>query len=416
MENENLIRPPSWKQWYLCPGSIAMQKGVQEKELSEAAKTGARLHEAAAWYLTGVTAYPAPELSDEHLRQVNEYIGLVNLYNFDTLRVERPLDIEWLAGEEGATGTPDLIGIKGDELHVFDAKFGHEPVQSEGNIQLLVYAISALAEYELLVGGVKNVRLHIVQPPLRAHEETRVLVEDLPEIKADIHKRALEAKRIHDEYKGVSELDGLKPGNHCKTGYCKALPFCHTARDFVTQSCDFEALPMSHGEMQKRYDPAEMAGIYQKLKLIRGWADAVEEYTVEEMQKGVEFPGLKLVRGRGGNRQWLDREAAAELLKQKRIKPDIAFPRSIATPPQIETAFKNGLIKQKHWNDLKEMVTKSQGKLTAAPLGDKRDAVLPEGMEFEVLDESSSESKPADTPEPQGDGEKAKDDDLFDFL
>lgn len=423
--NKPLISPSKWQQWYLCPGSLAMQKGLPEKESSDAAKTGTVLHEAAAFFLTNDATYTANNLNAEQLRQVREYVDIVKSYGFEQSYVEKPLDISWLAGEQGATGTPDFIGVKGSELHVFDAKFGHEPVYAHNNIQLIIYAFSAIEKYAPvdvleLSSEILKVYLHIVQPPLNAHERYMLPNNswEMRELKLDIQAKALESKRIYNDYEGVNKIDCLNAGNHCKTGYCQALPFCPAACDFVTKSCDFEALPMSHDEMQKRYDPAEMSEIYQKLKLIKGWADAVEEFTVEEMQKGVEFPGLKLVRGRGGNRQWSDKEAAAELLKQKRIKSDIAFPRSIATPPQIETAVKNGLIKQKHWNELTELVTQSRGKLTAAPLDDKRDAILPDGMEFEALDELPSDSKPADTPEPKGDGEKAKDDDddLFNFL
>lgn len=422
MENKPLISPSKWQQWYLCPGSLAMQKGLPEKESSEAAKTGTMLHEAAAFFLTNDATYTANNLNAEQLRQVHEYVDIVKSYDFEKIYVEKPLNIEWLAGEQGATGTPDLVGVKGTELHIFDAKFGHEPVRV--HTQLIIYAFSAIEKYapvealELSFDSL-TVHLHIVQPPLNAHERYTLPNNswEIYELQKDIQAKAREALRIYNDYKGVSKLDCLNAGNHCKTGYCQALPFCPAARDFVTKACDFEALPMSHDEMQKRYDSAEMSEIYQKLKLIKGWADAVEEFTVEEMQKGVDFPGLKLVRGHGGKRQWSDREAAAELLKQKRIKSDIAFPRSIATPPQLETAVKNGLIKQKHWNELTELITKSQGKLTAAPLDDKRDAILPDGMEFEALDELPSESKPANTPEPKGDGEKANDDDdLFDFL
>lgn len=441
---DNLIRPSGWHLWANCPGSLAMRP-AEEPPVGDAAHEGTVAHYIAAQALKGFNERPqnfigteilVAKLGDEtaaiptvkfngvgevlyrctvtpYMAEcVEKYIEYISSFQngLSISYVEQSLPLKWLAGEDGAEGTPDSVVFDGRHLHVFDLKYGREKIKAEGNLQLVCYAMSAFKTY-VKASIDMPVSMHICQPQINHFEEWTISIEELIKWSGSARVHATTALAILKE---PTETDSpeeyLNAGEHCQKGYCPARPYCPTLRDYMTELCDFDTLPLSYDELKKRYDSEAIADVYDKLKLIKGWANQVEEFVISEMEKGESFPGLKLVRGCGGNRSWDDVEAVEALMKQKRIKADVAFPRSLISPAKAEAAHKTGLISKKHWSEIEEHITKSAGKLTAVPLDDKRPAVNADGSDFE----------PLDTPEVKTDEVEAKvaktEDDDFNFL
>jgi hypothetical protein len=90
------------------------------------------------------------------------------------------------------------------------------------------------------------------------------------------------------------------------------------------------------------------------------------------MLDGGVVPGLKLVQGKSGARQWSDPEEAEKLLKSFRLKVDEMYDMKIISPTTAEKVLKEH---PKQWKKAEALVVRPPGKLAVVPVSDKREAV-----------------------------------------
>jgi hypothetical protein len=110
-------------------------------------------------------------------------------------------------------GTCDCVMIGGDTLDVTDFKYGKGvPVSAVSNPQTRLYALGALAKYELFYGGlIQRARMTIVRPRVQDEPLSETMTVD--ELKAwgeSIKPLAQKA------YSGFGEF---VPGDHCR--FCR---------------------------------------------------------------------------------------------------------------------------------------------------------------------------------------------------
>ena len=337
-----------------------------------------------------------------------------------TIYPEQTLSIEFITGEEGATGTSDVVIVKGNTLLCMDLKFGRGvQVFAEDNEQLLMYAASAVADFDAL-GEVEFVELHILQPRLNHFDVWKLTVAEMNE-RIDVIRQT--AKRILAGPEGLTAVPGAK---QCK--FCKASATCAERIDFTLQLItdtftdldkgfikvempqaekllaqafdvkpaaitfhegSFAAEEHSHFTVKKpnirpSLETAEaklpdasderLATLMDAADMIEGFAKAVRAEVERRLLAG-KFTDAryKLVEGRQGARSWISEEEAEAALKAMRLKVDQMYDFKLISPTTAEKVLKGA--NPRKWNKLQPLIGRSDGKPSVAPASDKRPAL-----------------------------------------
>lgn len=371
-----------------CPGSVALEAPFPDSSSAFAAE-GTVAHELASECLI-IGADPAlwigkPATVDGFdftidqtmVDHVKDYMKLVHEYaEGGELLVEKRVGIGHLTGEDGAGGTSDAIIIKGGEIIVIDLKYGMGVrVDADANPQLMMYALGALNEYDL-VGDFDTVTMVIHQPRLNHVSEYSIPVEQLLKFGDDVRSAADKVR---------SPDADLAPGEkQCK--FCKAKASCPALRaemaEVVGGSADLsdfaDLVPQEiTSETSDNYLPVAMS----KIEIVEQWCKAVRAETERRLLAGQPVTGYKLVEGRAGNRAWKDAKAVEEMMKKTfRMRDDQVYDFALISPTKAEKVFKEN---PKRWANLQEQIVRSEGKPSVAPATDKR----PEMVVKPVMDD-----------------------------
>jgi hypothetical protein len=173
----------------------------------------------------------------------------------------------------------------------------------------------------------------------------------------------------------------LVPGDQCK--WCAAQAVCPAFADKATElaSADFRevtrpALPPAAALTRK-----QVANVLKWAPLLDSWLREVESRAFEELQRGEEYPGFKLVRKKT-NRAWPTEDA--DKLKKLLIgagmpaKTNIFKEPEVLSPAQLEKLIKDkGIVAM--------VAQKPEGGLTMASSSDPREAITV-GGDFKELE------------------------------
>lgn len=378
-----------------CPGSMVLEVGTPDSS-SIYADEGTAAHEVAAMCLNekrNAVAYVgrviqvgkrAIEVTDDMADHVQTYVDNIRDYakGADTLLVEVRVNYsEWLAvAKDDAFGTSDAVILHGDEIQVHDLKFGRgEEVDAENNVQMQLYALGALSEYDGLAGDFTRVRMVIHQPRVkRAPSEWTCTVEELKQFATTARSAACtvanaeaekDQKVLHDVY--------VRPGEkQCR--WCKAKATCPSLRAEVAHEVFDESDALDDFNDVGTVDVArmendELAVSMAKIDLIEGWCTSVRAEVERRLLVGTPVSGYKIVQGKMGNRSWTSKAEAEEAMKAMRLKQDEMYDYSIISP----TAAEKLLAKDspRRWSKLQSLIQRTEGKPSVAPLSDKRPAL-----------------------------------------
>lgn len=289
------LSPSGAKRWMSCPGSLAMEQGIPDQS-SEFADEGTAAHFLASECLTdehdakfflgtriavsdGYTGwlpialhgfdYRCFTVDADMCREVQKYIDAVReAAQSGELHVEQRLPIfgdklgvvvldengEPLLDEDGQPipvdnqfGTSDTVIELPGVLWIRDLKYGRGvQVFAEENEQLMLYALGALDEFDML-GDVETVRMSIDQPRLDHSDTWECSVVHLREFEQRAIAAGRLALRIASD--GPTQRVGVDPFNlnpgedQCR--FCKAKGSCPALRDqvLVTLTADFAVEP-----------------------------------------------------------------------------------------------------------------------------------------------------------------------------
>ena len=382
-----------------CPGSVALEAPFPDSSSSFAAE-GTVAHELASECLISgadpalLIGKPATvdgfdfTIDQTMVDHVKDYMKLVREYaEGGELMVEKRVGIGHLTGEEGAGGTSDAIIIKGTEIIIVDLKYGMGVrVDADANPQLMIYALGALHEYDL-VGDFDTVTMVIHQPRLNHVSEYSIPVRQLLEFGNVVQATAknVSAAITNQDQLDTWNDDYLNPGEkQCK--FCKAKATCPALRaemaEVVGGSADLsdfaDLVPQEiTSETSDNYLPVAMS----KIEMIEQWCKAVRAETERRLLAGQPVTGYKLVEGRAGNRDWKDTKAVEEMMKKTfRMRDDQVYDFKLISPTKAEKVFKEN---PKRWANLQEQIVRSEGKPSVAPATDKR----PEMVVKPVMDD-----------------------------
>lgn len=401
------LSPSGAHRWLRCPGSVVLETAYPDTT-STYAREGTAAHELAAIVLEtdelNAQRYVDLQIEfDDHGEEVSwrvtqdmadyvdDYVKLVReLAQGNMLLVERRVSISHLTGETGATGTSDVVIVDttGRNLTVVDLKYGMGVrVEAEENPQLMMYALGALHDYDVL-GDFETVSMYIHMPRLNFVSEYHIPVQELLSAGDDV-RRGAELCREAEEADDEDLAEFLEPGEkQCR--FCKAKATCRALRADITDVVGGEAactidefaefLPeVVDGDTGDNYLPIAMS----KVALVEDWCKAVRAEVERRLFAGQKVDGYKLVEGKRGNRKWENEAEVEALLKSFRMRQDEMYDLSLISPTKAEKVFKQN---PKRWAKVTDLITQSVGKPSVALATDKRPEMVIQSVSDDFSD------------------------------
>lgn len=264
-------------------------------------------------------------------------------------------------------GTADCIIIAEPEMWVVDFKYGKGvKVEAEGNLQMEIYALGALAEYGVLY-DIETVGMTIVQPRLGGISEFKMLRQAL---KAWAFVKIIPGAK--EAYEGPGKFQPSEEA--CK--FCKAKADCRARAKYFADLFDSSPDP-------DLITPEEAGKLLEKAMGMADWIKDIEAKVTANLMQGNSIPGWKLVAGKS-NRKFADEEKVVQILKTKaRLKKSDIF----TTKLNGITVIEKKLGKKKFNELLGELIIKPEGKPTLAQASDNRPEIFPADEIVKAFDE-----------------------------
>lgn len=264
--------------------------------------------------------------------------------------------VDFSAWVPGGFGTADCIVIGGDTLHIVDFKYGKGvEVDAHGNPQMRLYALGAAELYKFL-WQIRKVRMTIIQPRLGNYSTDEMPYQELLDWAEKVVKPAAQ--------EAAGDNGRFQPGDWCR--FCRAKQQCKArAEYFAAMAKDAKEHP------DPRLMTMEELGRYlEAAKLLKAWAEDLQDYGLTCALDGREIPGWKAVEGRG-SRSFTDQDAAFRVLMDHGTDESMLYNRVPLTLAQAEK-----LIGKKEFAELVgAYIEKKPGKPALVPETDKRPAI-----------------------------------------
>jgi hypothetical protein len=358
--------------WMACPPSALLEQQFPD-ETSIYAEEGTAAHDLAEHKLKKAlkmrskkptSSYQSDEMDEMTDLYVEYCLGLIekakeNCQDLQIL-IEQKLDFSDYVPE--GFGTGDLVVVGNGTLHVVDLKYGRGVVVSaEKNPQMMLYALGALSLFDMLY-DIKKVSMHIVQPRIDNFSTYEIAVDELLTwAEEELKPKALLASTGGGEFCA---------GDHCR--FCRAKNQC---RARAVKNLELLKYEFQDPALLTDDEIAEIIGLAEELSK---WAGDIYTYaTALAINEGRHWDGYKLVEGRT-RRKYTDEDAVAQTAKAAGYK-DI-FKETLISITEMEKL----MGKNKFKEILGGLVEKPKGKLTLVLETDKREAVDPISVEFQV--------------------------------
>ena len=391
------LSPSSAHRWLECPGSVTLEAEYPADIVSEYAEYGTAGHMLGEIHLNNqlpvkmsagiilnksINFPDGFQVDDEMIDAVQTYVDYCNNLEGDKVFIEKKVDFsDWVP--EGF-GTADYIKINsdpldGDTINVVDLKMGKGvKVHAENNPQGMLYALGVLQRYE--EGYFKNdlVRIVIVQPRLDHISEWEISVGDITDWANNVVK-----KKAGEAWTGQMKFNpGEKQCRFCKaSATCKALAeqSLQTAMDIFTD------LPTT-GDLKQIHSlsNSEVSQLLPRLDEISNWIKSLKAFAFEQLEQGFRIEGYKLVRGRAGNRKWIDEAPVEERLKELGFLKRQVYKQVMITPAVADKMLKAQGIST---TQLSNLYNQAEGKPTITDRNDPREEIVPaDGELFDVIE------------------------------
>ena len=405
------LSPSSAHRWTRCAGSVREGAKYPEPPSGPAAIDGTHSHTLLEHCIKAGLADPSGmvgvKMKDDdgeftvdaeraaRVKVAVDYVRQRHAELGGQVLAEQRVNPIYLLGRNDLSGTVD-VQIRGTSvLEICDYKDGMNEVEAEGNEQLELYALGALASLQIPINQpypFEKVRMTIVQPKLAmkgrpiitSHELTVRQVLDL----IGKYARAAAATDAPD----APLVPGDKQCKYCRASACtarleKTMSNAGVVFGPVTAPPAF-LMPAEASAQVAAQDPAVMSDerlteVLEAAPLMRQMIEAAEAEALRRLESGKSIPGLKLVYGRGSQVWNLPEEQVVEKLKGMGVPKDAIYKTSVVSPAQAKKLTwqkRDGTQKTLSERQLKtletEYISKLAGKLTVAPASDPRPAVV----------------------------------------
>jgi hypothetical protein len=331
------------------------------------ASEGTIAHEWCAACLRGQSAWhdvPNTEMR-LHVRDYAEYVE--ELAEDAEFHIEQEVPLFYRTQDHG---TVDCWFVKNNTLYIVDLKYGAGvEVEAFGNSQMAIYAASVM---RMMPIKPERVVMTIFQPRFEKQVKQWVLETGvLMEWARDIGRMVLDIEMGQVEFKPSADA--------CR--FCPARGFCPHRASSVTEI--MPAGPLALPAPEDMTDE-QLALFVLKKGDFSKWLKDVEDYITRRMvNEGREVPGLKVVKGRDGNRRWVD-EAGAEKFLAHKIGPS-RWERKLISPTQAEKILKDaGMKHTRTLNRFERLVGRNEGRPVVVPEEDKRESIATLECKFQV--------------------------------
>lgn len=332
-------------------GSEAAREGTAAHALCEH-KLKRALHMRSRRPVSDYDSDEMEECTDTYVDFVMEqYEAAKQVCEDPVILIEQRLDFSCYVPD--GFGTGDCLIISDDRLHIIDFKYGMGVlVEAEGNPQMKLYALGALAVYDALY-DIREVSMTIFQPRRENVSTWTIPVEDLKDwAENELKPRAKMA------YDGEGEY---LPGEWCT--FCRAAVRCRARAE--------EKLKLAQTEfrMPPLLTDAEIEDILAVLPDLTKWANEIATCALDAaLNHGKEWNGFKVVEGRSV-RKYRDEAAVAKAAKEAGYK-DI-YRQSLIPLTEMQKL----MGKDRFEEILGGLITKAPGRPTLVPKSDRRPAM-----------------------------------------
>lgn len=272
------------------------------------------------------------------------------------LAIEERLDFSHIVPD--GFGTGDALIVADDTLTVVDLKYGKGvQVSAEGNPQMRLYALGALATYGAIY-DIQQVRMVIFQPRLANISTEEITVDELVAWVENVVRPAAE--------KAAAGEGELQAGQWCR--FCRHAAQCPALAEEMFSPVPTTAEHTPAAPAPDTLTDEQVATIVEHAGELKKWLTKVESFALEQATAGRTYPGLKLVEGRSV-RKYTDEGDVASAVQAAGEDP--YKPREVLGI----TAMTKLLGKKRFEELLGDHVHKPEGKPTLVPVADKRPAL-----------------------------------------
>lgn len=369
-EKHALLSPSSAARWMVCTPSARLEEGLVDKG-SEYAREGTLAHRlgelllrqrwegadiaadlaavetdplysaAMREHLEGYVAFIEERMAEARTRCEDPHVSIEQTVRFDDYVPE-------------GFGTADCIILADGLMDVIDLKYGAGiPVSAKDNPQMRIYGLGCYLALSWAF-QVDTVRMTIYQPRLDSiSSDTMTSEELLAWADTELRPQATLA------WEGRGEFN---PGEHqCK--WCKIAATCRARAEYQQQiaAYDFADPPT--------LAPEEVADVLTRLPGLLAWADQVKAYAMDAaINKGLRFPGFKVVEGRSNRKYTNEHAVFLRLKKAGYASAELYKPKELLGITAMEK-----LVGKKHLEELVGgLIEKPAGAPTLVPESDKR--------------------------------------------
>jgi hypothetical protein len=231
----------------------------------------------------------------------------------------------------------------------------------------------------LVRGGVavETIKIAVIQPKVYdAPQEISLSFDELGAWLLDVFVPGCEATREPD----ATLVPGEKQCEWCRAkATCPALAQ-HALEAVALDPAEFADLTTPPAPLE--LDSAFLATVVLKAPIIKQWLEACQAEAQRRAMEGEALPKLKLVRGRKGNRQWMEEQETSitDVLRNNcGLATESMYKLSLLSPAQL---MKLPEVKGKE-HLLAAFIEQKEGAITLVPESAKGDPVTPDALSIQ---------------------------------